>query len=71
MNFQTYTKIEKLVKSTLMHPICKDHFCKIFLIYLREKARVRERSRGRGKSRIPAEQGAQCGARSQDPGIRT
>ncbi|XP_064441016.1 large ribosomal subunit protein eL34 isoform X1 [Mirounga angustirostris] len=29
------------------------------------------RGSGRGRSRLPAEQGARCGARSQDPGIMT
>ena len=31
----------------------------------------REVGRGRGRSRFPAEQRAQCGTRSQDPGIMT
>ena len=31
----------------------------------------REAGRGRGRSKLPAEQGARCGTRSQDPGIMT
>jgi len=51
-------------------------FFKIF-IYLFDRERERERERehkqgsGRGRSRLPAERRAQCGARSQDPGIMT
>lgn len=33
--------------------------------------RVRGRDRGRGISRLPTEQVAQCGTRSHDPGIMT
>jgi len=45
-------------------------------IYLFDRERDSEignisRRSGRGRSRPPAEQGAQCGARSQDPGIMT
>ena len=43
-------------------------------IYLFDREIHSERgiaSRRRGRSRLPAEQGAQCGARSQDPGIMT
>ena len=45
-------------------------------IYLRERELEREslsrgRVRWRGRSRVPTEQGAQCGTRSQDPEIMT
>ena len=48
---------------------------KILFIYFKE-SRVRESTsedggRGRGKSRLLAEQGAQCGAQVQDPEIMT
>jgi len=49
-------------------------FLKILFIYLtqREKAQAgREAGRERGRSRLSTEQGAGCGARSQDPGIMT
>ena len=50
-------------------------FLKIF-IYLFICQRERERAStgrqsGRGRSRLPAEQGARCGTRSQDAGIMT
>ena len=49
---------------------------KILLIYLTEREREREREctsrrSSRGRSRLPTAQGAQCGARSQDPRIMT
>ena len=44
---------------------------KIF-IYLTERAQTgRAAGRGRGRSRLPDEQGAQCGAQSRDSGIMT
>ena len=42
---------------------------KKFCIYLFERAPAE--SRRRGRSRLPAEQGARHGTRSQDPGIMT
>ena len=42
----------------------------ILFIYLRERASMRK-ERGRRRSRLPAEQGAQYGAWAQDPGIMT
>jgi len=49
----------------------KSIFLKILFIRLRERENKRgaaDRSRGR---RLPAEQGAQCGTRFQDPGTMT
>ena len=48
-------------------------FLKIFKIYLREKKRAHEQGRGRerGRSRLPAKQGAHHGAQSQDPETMT
>ena len=50
-------------------------FFKILFIYLKERKRERDHSRGnsrrRGRSKLPAEQGAQGGAPSQDPEIMT
>ena len=37
----------------------------------RECVRDQESGRGQGRSRFPIEQGARCGAQSQDPEIRT
>ena len=57
--------------------ICKGFqmaFKKIFIlsIYLTQGERAQVgRAAGRGRSRLLAEQGARCGAQSQDPGIRT
>ena len=49
-------------------------FLKILFVYLTERETASERGNtnrvsGRGRSRLPAEHGARCGARSQDPGI--
>ena len=51
---------------------------KDFIYYLFEREstqagekRGAQRGRGRGRSRLTTEQGAQCGAPSQDPGIMT
>ena len=49
-------------------------FFKILFIDLTEIERAqagRVAGRGRGRSRLPAEQRAQCGTPSQDPGIMT
>jgi len=49
-------------------------FLNIFYLFIWEREWERESMRGgrvRGRSRLPAEQGAQCGTRSQDPGIMT
>ena len=43
-------------------------FLKILFIYLTERERAAE---GEGEADFPAEQGAQCGTQSQDPGIMT
>ena len=52
-------------KSSLF-PLFKD------FIYLRERESTRKgRGRGRRRSRLPTEQGSQCGVRSQDSGIIT
>ena len=41
-------------------------------LFERERDRTsRKRETGRGRSRLPTEQGAQCGAQSQDPEIMT
>jgi len=45
-------------------------FFKDLFIYLTERAQAGGAA-GRGRSRLPAEQGVRCGARSQDPGIMT
>ena len=50
------------------------HVILFILFYLTERDTERgNTSKGsvRGRSRIPAEQGAQCGARSQDSGVMT
>ena len=39
--------------------------------WMRERAQVGERGRGRRRSRLPTKQEAWCGIPSQDPGIRT
>ena len=62
----------------------KRTFCGVFLVFVfnifiysferRDSERAstnRWMDRERGRSRLPTEQGAQCGARSQDPGIMT
>ena len=47
-------------------------FFKIFKIYLIEKVQARGvAGRRRGRNRLPVKQGAWCGTRHQDPGIRT
>lgn len=45
-------------------------FFKIFNLFVRE-IRSRGWGRGEGESRLPAEQGTQCGTLSQDAGIMT
>ena len=51
----------------------KDHnFFKDFIyLFERERAQAEERIRGRERSKYPAEQGAPCGVRSQDPRFMT
>ena len=46
-------------------------FFKILFIYLRESEKEHGGVGGRRRARFPTEQGAQCGTRSQDHGIRT
>ena len=52
-------------------PVCV-FFLKILFIYLTDRSQLgREAGRERGGSRLPAQQRARCGARSQDSGIMT
>lgn len=46
-------------------------YFKIFILTRERKNRSRESSRGRDRSRLPTEQRARCGTRSQHPGIMT
>ena len=43
----------------------------LFIWQREQESTSRQSSRGRGRSRLPTEQGARCGAQSQDPGIKT
>lgn len=58
--------MSRICFNTIETKLC---FFKISLIYVRESEQLSENkntSRGRGRSRFPAEQGAQCGAQFQD-----
>ena len=48
-----------------------DHFFKDFMYLLEKERAYTQAGRGRGRSRLPTEQGAWCGAQSQGPGIMT
>ena len=50
----------------------KDFFLLIFYLFIWQKNRAQQgEGRARGRNRLPAEQGASCGAWSQGPGIMT
>ena len=75
MNFNYFTQIYYLFadchKVSLAHTKVLHFFLKFYLFEREHDSTSRGSSRGRGSSRLPAEQGATCRAESQDLGIMT
>ena len=69
-----YTLIYSIVSSFKVFPFSPNFSFvrRIYVfIYLRQRAEVRRKVKGRGRNRLLAHQGAQIGVWSQDPGILT